>query len=106
MRALGVLKSRDPQCRAKIAAARRGKARPPHVLEAMHEARRGSQHSEETRRRMREAHRKRGTLVPGTADEAAKKTGRSLRAVYARHRRLGMPDGRRRDRIRRAKPAK
>jgi hypothetical protein len=31
------------------------------------------------------------------ADEAAKKTGRSLRAVYARRRRLGMPDGRRGD---------
>jgi hypothetical protein len=60
---------------------------------------------------MSETHRRRGTLVPGTkvwtaeedelvktlsAEEAAKKTGRSLKAVYER-RRLGMPDGRRRD---------
>jgi hypothetical protein len=111
MRALGVQKARDPARRRKIAAAKRGKPRPPHFLEAMHGAWRGSHHSEATRRRMSRTHRRRGTLVPGTipwtpeedervktlpAEKAAKKTGRSLRAVYARRRRQGMPDGRRR----------
>jgi hypothetical protein len=111
MRALGVLKARDPERRRKIADARRGKPRPQHVLEAMHAARRGVPHTEDTRRRMSETHRGRGTLVPGTvpwtaqedelvktlpAEEAARRTGRSLQAVYARRSRLQMPDGRRR----------
>jgi hypothetical protein len=112
MRGLGVLKSRDPRRRAKIAAARRGKARPPHVIEAMRQARLGMRHTEETRRRMSETRRERGILVPGTvvwtakedellktlpAEEVAKKTGRSLKAIYTRRPRLGMPDGRRRE---------
>jgi hypothetical protein len=59
-------KARDPERRRKIAAAKRGKPRPPHVLEAMHQAWRGSHHSEATRRRMSRTHRKRGTMVPGT----------------------------------------
>jgi hypothetical protein len=61
---------------------------------------------------MSEAHRKRGTLVPGTipwtaeedellrtlpAEEVAERTGRTLTAIYTRRRRLGMQDGRRRD---------
>jgi hypothetical protein len=60
---------------------------------------------------MSEAHRKRGTMVPGTIpwtqeedelvmtlppEEAVKRTGRSLSAVYARRSRLGMPDGKHR----------
>jgi hypothetical protein len=72
----------------------------------------GRRQSAESRRKMSEAHRRRGTLVPGTipwtaeedhlvqtlpAEEAAKKTGRSLSGVYARRRRLGVPDGRRTD---------
>lgn len=111
MRALGVLKARDPERRRKIAEARRGKPRPSHVLEAMHNARRGLPHTEDTRRRMSETHRQRGTLVPGTVqgtaqeddlvktlpvEEAARQTGRSLQAVYARRSRLHLPDGRRR----------
>jgi hypothetical protein len=59
---------------------------------------------------MSRTHRKRGTLVPGTIpwtaeedelvktlppEEATKRTGRSLKAVYKRRHRLGMPDGRR-----------
>jgi hypothetical protein len=36
MRALGVLKARDPERCRKIAETMRGKPRPPHVLEAMH----------------------------------------------------------------------
>jgi hypothetical protein len=86
-------KARDPERRRKIAEARRGKPRPQHVLDAMHTARRGLKHTEETRRRMSEAHRSRGTLVPGTvpwtaeeeelvrtlpAEEVARRTGRSL----------------------------
>ena len=105
-------KARDLDRRRKIAAARRGKPRPPHVLEAMHRAWRGSHHSEESRRKMSETRRKRGILVPGTvvwtveedellktlpAAEVAKRTGRTLTAIYTRRRRLGMLDGRRRD---------
>jgi len=104
-------KSGDPERRCKIAESRRGKPRPPHVLEAMRVARRGTHHTEEARRRMSETHRRRGTLVPGTvpwtagedelvrtlpAEEAARRTGRSLQAVYARRSRLQLPDGRRR----------
>ncbi len=103
MRALAVLEARDPERRRKIAESRRGKPRPAHVLEAMHKARPGAQHTEETRRRMSETHRRRGTLVPGTvpwttaedemvrtlpAAEVVQRTGRSLTAVYARRSRL------------------
>ena len=60
---------------------------------------------------MGETHRRRGTLVPGTvvwteredallrslpAAEAARRTGRTLVAVWQRRRVLGVPDGRRR----------
>jgi hypothetical protein len=87
-----------------------GKPKSPHVLEAMHGAWRDSRPTKESLRRMSETHRRRGTLVPGTipwtqeedellktlsAEVAAKRTGRSLSAVYARCRRLGLPDGRR-----------
>jgi type I restriction enzyme R subunit len=103
-------KARDPERRPKIAEARRGKSRPAHVIEAMANARRGSHHSEETRRKMSRTHRRLGTLVPGTkawtveedklvrslpAGKAAKRTGRSLTAVYTRRNRLEVPDGRR-----------
>jgi hypothetical protein len=111
MRALGVLKARDPKRCRKISEAMRGKPKPPHVLKAMHEARRGLPHTKEARQRMSETHRQRGTLVPGTipwtaeqdelvrtlpAEDAARRTGRSLVAVYKRRFRLGVPDGRRR----------
>ncbi len=111
MRALGVLKARDPERNRKIAEVRRGKPRPAHVLEAMHNARRGVPHTEATRRRMSETHRRRGTLVPGTVpwtaaedelvrtlpvEEVAQRTGRSLMSVYKRRSRLLLPDGRRR----------
>ena len=81
MRALGVLKARDPERCRKIAETMRGKPRPRQVLDAMHAARRGSQHTEEARRRMSEAHRARGTLVPGTIpwteEEGASRSMRS-----------------------------
>lgn len=67
--------------------------------------------TEETKYKMSETHRRRGTLVPGTvpwtpeedelvqtlpAKEVARRTGRSLQGVYARRSRLQVPDGRRR----------
>ena len=96
-------KAGDPERCRKIADAKRGKPRPPHVAEAVRAAHTGTRHTEESRRRMSEAHRRRGTLPPGTvvwtpeedervrklpAEEAARRTGRSLSAVYARLRRL------------------
>jgi hypothetical protein len=104
-------KARDPERRRKIAEARRGKPRPPHVVEAVRRAHLGTHHSKEARRKMSEAHKRRGTLVPGTKlwtpeeDEllrtlpiaqVVKRTGRSLRAVRTRRSRLGLPDARRR----------
>jgi hypothetical protein len=106
----GQAKARDPQRRAKIAEARRGKPRPAHVGQAVAAAHRGTHHSEETRRKMSRTHQRLGSMVPGTkvwtvvedelvrtlpAEEAAKRTGRSLTAVYTRRNRLGVPDGRR-----------
>jgi hypothetical protein len=58
--------ARDPERCRKIAEARRGKPRPAHVIEAVRQAHLGKPASEETRRRMSETHRRRGTLVPGT----------------------------------------
>jgi hypothetical protein len=112
MRRESVTKARDPERRAKTAAARRGHPRPPHVIEAMAEARRGSHHSDEARRKISRTLRKRGVLVPGTilwtagedelvrtlpTQEAVRRTGRTLSAVKARRHPLGVPDGRRRD---------
>jgi hypothetical protein len=66
----------DPERRAKISAARKDKPRPPHVGRAVAEAHRGTHHSAQTRARMRETHRHRGTRPPGasrpwTAEEDA-----------------------------------
>ena len=105
-------KARDPGRRVKIAAARRGRPRPRHVIEAMRAANLGRKHTEQTRRRMSEAHRRRGTRPPAagrpwtaaedallraglTAADAARRTGRTVAAVYKRRRQLGLPDGRR-----------
>jgi hypothetical protein len=108
-------KARDPDRREKIAAAKRGKPRPPEVVEAVRRARLGKNLSEETRRRMSEAHRRRGTRPPKAgspwsaaedelvrtlpASEAARRTGRTLVAVWARRRQLGLPDGRGRTKV-------
>ncbi len=97
-----VAKARDPERRAKIAAARRGKPRPRHVIEAVIRAHRGKPLPEETKRKIGEAHRRRGTRPPKagrpwTAEEdrllaelpdaeAARRTGRTLGAVAARRR--------------------
>jgi hypothetical protein len=50
VRVKAVAKVRDPKRRAKIAAAKRGKPRPPHVGEAVAAAHRGTRHGDETRR--------------------------------------------------------
>ncbi len=111
-RAKAHAKAADPERRAKIAAARRGKPRPAHVGEAVATAHRGKNYRAGTRAKMSAAHRQRGTRPPKsgrpwTAEEeallrelspgeVARRTGRTLTAVYSRRIALGMPDGRRR----------
>jgi hypothetical protein len=101
-------KARDPERCAKIAAARRGKPRPPEIVAKMN--RLGSRHSKSTRRKMSLAHQKQWTQGPLAerrwtpredewlrtlpAAEVAKQTGRTLKAVWSRRRILGLPDGR------------
>jgi hypothetical protein len=104
-------KAKDPARRAKIAAARRGKPRPRHVIEAMRRGRLGKPQSDETRKKISEANLKRGAWPPAagrpwTAEEdrmvrelpaadAAQMTGRTLKAVYSRRSDLKVVDGRR-----------
>jgi hypothetical protein len=110
------VKSGDPARRAKLAAAMGGRKMDRRVVEALAAQRRGTRHREESRRKMSETHRRLGTLVPGTvvwapeedalvrslpAAEAARRTGRTLGAVWHRRRRLGLPDGRRKENWRR-----
>ncbi len=66
-------KARDPVRREKIAASKRGKKRPRHVIEAMCDGRLGKPHSAETRRKMSEAHRKRGTYPPAAGKRCTEK---------------------------------
>jgi len=93
-------KNRDPERRAKIAAAKRGRPRPKYVREAISAAQRGKRLSEETRRKMSEAHRRRGTQPPAAGPtwtaredawlgklpdaEVARRTRRTLNAVQCR----------------------
>jgi hypothetical protein len=102
----------DPERCAKIATARRGKPRPPHVVEAVRQAHLGMRHTDAARNRMSVAHRLRGTRPPKAGrpwtskedalleklrtDEIVARTGRTKAAVYLRRRVLGLPDGRRR----------
>jgi hypothetical protein len=110
MRENSLAKVRDPERRAKIAAAKRGKPRPPEVIEAMRKASLGKRPSAETRKKMSETHKRRGSRpINGTelwtpaedallatlpAAEVAKRTSRTVFAVKCRRRRLGLPDGR------------
>lgn len=103
-------KARDARRREKIAAAKRGKPRPAHVIEAMRQANLGKQHSAETRRKMSEAHKRRRSWPPAAGrpwkaeeDElvrtlriadVATRTGRTESAVKNRRVKLGVPDGR------------
>jgi hypothetical protein len=54
-RRLAWAKARDPERRAKISAAKKGKPKPPHVIEAMQAGRRARPDNEESRRRMSES---------------------------------------------------
>ncbi|MBL8828620.1 MAG: hypothetical protein JNM18_16685 [Planctomycetaceae bacterium] len=106
-------KARDPGRRAKIAAAKLGKPRPAAVVEKITRAKIGTTHTAESRAKMSKAHRRRGTRPPWLnppwtkaddkllrtlpAAEVAKRTGRTLTAVYSRRGVLGLPDGRRRE---------
>lgn len=63
-RALAAERTGSPEARAKKAAAKRGKPRPPHVVEAMVRAHRGKPVPEEVRRKMSASHRRRGTRPP------------------------------------------
>jgi hypothetical protein len=89
-----------------------GPATPPGVIAALVAANTGKLLSEETRRKLSEAHGRRGTRPPKAgppwsatedallrtlpAAEVARRTGRTLSAIYMRRRELGLPDGRRR----------
>jgi hypothetical protein len=106
-----VAKARDPQRRLRIALARIGVPRPPHVVEAVRAAHLGMKHTAEARRKMSEAQRRSGTRPPRAGrpwsaaedlavcalppGEPAARTGRTLVAVWSRRRLLGLPDGRR-----------
>lgn len=79
-------KAQDPARREKIAAGRRGRSRPAHVVDAMREGRGALPWTAEDDELVR-------TLPPA---EAARRTGHPLRSVYRRRRALGLPDGRRR----------
>ena len=103
-------KANDPDRRRKIAESRRGKPRPRHVIEAMRKGRTGKPHPPEVRARLSAFLRERAKVfVPSgrlwtaaedelvrtlPAPEAARRTDRSLEAIYLRRRRLGVPDGR------------
>jgi hypothetical protein len=105
-----VSKARDPERRAKIAAAKLGKPRPPEVVAKMAAGKRGTRHSKATRRKMSLAHGKQWLRAPLAqrrwtprddewlrtlpAAEVAKRTGRTMKAVWSRRWILGLPDGR------------
>jgi hypothetical protein len=98
---------KTPERAAKIAAAKRGKPRPAHVIEAMRAANTGKKASKEAREKMSEANKRRGTRppaagVPWTAEEdallgtmkdkdVAARTGRTDGAVSDHRYVLGVP---------------
>src|SRR5262249_20075119 len=55
-------KNQDPERCAKIAAAKRGKPRPRHVIEAMIAANRGRKHTPEHRKKMSEEQKRRRAI--------------------------------------------
>lgn len=69
---------------AKIGAAHRGKKSPPHVIEAMRKARIGMKHTEEARRKMCEANRRRGTRPPAAGRPWTKKEDRQAMRLSTR----------------------
>jgi hypothetical protein len=105
-------KSADPIRREKIAASRRGKKRPKHVIEILRASNIGRKASDETRKKLSEASKRRGARPPKAGKawseheeelartlpipEVVKLTGRTYSAVQSRRKKLGVPDGRRR----------
>jgi hypothetical protein len=105
-----IARARAPEVRAKMAASKRGKPPPRHVIEAAAAAHRRKHPTRQTRWKMSEAQKRRWRKGPLVAKlwqaeedelvkvvpppEAAQRTGRSLHAVYARRIGLGLPDGR------------
>lgn len=102
---MGALKANDPVRIAKLAAALRGRKRPRYVGRKISKALKVRPKSEETRRRLSETHKRRGTVPVKSRDllwsakedelvrtlrpiEVARKSGRSLDAVYNRRRLL------------------
>lgn len=97
-------KARDPERCAKIAASKRGKPRPRHVIEILRKANLGRHPSEETLHKMSEAHKRRGIRPPAAGvswtpeedrliyalpvREVSRRTGRSMSAVYGRRHQL------------------
>lgn len=95
-------KARDPVRRAKIAASRTGNPRPPHVVEALRRSHLGHPMPDAVRRKMSEAHRRRGSRPPRAGKpwseaedellgqllpaDVSSQTGRTLSAVYCRRR--------------------
>jgi hypothetical protein len=108
----GQAKNQDPERCRKISEAKRGIPKPAHLVEAIGGIWRGKKMSAEHRAKISAAHKARGTrpskagrpwtraedslLARLPAAEVAKRTGRSLQAVYARRHERGLPDGRRR----------
>jgi hypothetical protein len=93
----------DPARRARIRAAKLGKARPPESARKTGAGHRGMKHTEQARKKMSETHKARGTGgktgKPWTEEEdgivrkcdpleATKRTGRTLKAVWSRRRKL------------------
>jgi hypothetical protein len=103
-------KARDPDRRARIAAARRGKPMSATVARALRKANLGRRLSKSTRAKMSAAHKLRGTRPPNAGKSWAawedrlldklppasvgSKTGRTLTAVYLRRAALGINNGR------------
>jgi hypothetical protein len=98
---------KSPERAAKIGAAKRGIPMPDHVKEAMTRAKTGSKATQQTRLKMSEAHKRRGSIPPGiqvwTKEEhallgtmpdkdVAERTGRTLGAVQARRYVSGVPN--------------
>jgi hypothetical protein len=103
------LKAWDPERRRKFVESRRGKPRPPHVVDAVRKAHLGVKASEEARRKMRQTRKRLGIRPPVgrvwekwedellatlPAIEVARRTARTMTAIYCRRVVLKIPDGR------------
>jgi hypothetical protein len=98
--------NRSPERAAEISAARRGKARPKELMDKLHRGNIGRKHSEESRRKMSEAQKRRGAWPPAAGRpwteaedallgkmldrEVAARTGRHPKNVFARRKALSI----------------